>query len=280
MKLITIYRKAQIFLIVDSLFKQMTEFTFPLKVNDLLKFFRKYYNIKIIKFTDFASISGKTLSKTATFFCTNNARIIYDPRSNTYYIYFNDTMPKNRCRWNIVHELSHLYLNHVITKINAVNSDIELPETAYNEMEEEANYFTSCCLAPYPVIISLSCYYKMIHFKGYYTILRTFFGLSKEASYYIAKKLSPLKNFYLDKQALQPYKKYLIDILDTYPQDLFSSPSFLKYQEEIPRIMHIINQKKLNKKFTAHYFEFYTVEDIIEIMLKKESIKWNQAKAL
>lgn len=276
MKLITIYRKAEISLIVDFLFKQMKNFTFPLKVSDLLKFFRKYYKIKLVKFSEFATISGKTISETEKKFCTKDARIIYIPEFNTYFIYYNDTMPNNRCRWNIIHELAHLYLNHAVIKLTAEMNYDELSTEEYTEMEEEANYFTSCCLTPYAVIVGLSCYYKMIRFKGFYTISRTFFGLSKEASYYTSKKLTTLRNFNLNMQSFQPYENYLKYIITTYPQDIFSSRSLLKYQKEIPGIRHIISQKKLNETFNAHYWEFYSVGDVVEIMLKKEYIKWNQ----
>lgn len=280
MKLITTYRKAEISLLVDYLFIQMKNFTFPLKVSYLLKFFRKYYNIKLITFSEYANISGKTMSETAEFFCTNNARIVYIPECNTYCIYYNDTMPHNRCRWNIIHELAHLYLNHAVTKLNAEIDGIQLSTDEYKEMEEEANYFTSCCLTPYAVIVSLSCYYNMIRFKGFYTISRTFFGLSKEASYYTSKKLSTLRNFNLNIQSFQPYERYLKYIITTYPQYIFSSRSLLKYQNEIPGIRHIICKKKLNEEYNAHYWEFYSVGDVIEIMLKKEYIKWNQGYAI
>lgn len=269
--LMTISRKKEISTIVDYLFTQMVDFSFPLKVNDLLKFFLKFYKIKIIKFSEFASIARISLPETAEIFCTNNARIIYDPKETTYYIYYNDNMPKNRCKWNIIHELAHMYLDHPITLLNIKDNEFEIPLSIYEEMEEEANYFTSCCLTPYAAFIGLSCHYNMANFYGYYTIARTFFGLSQEAAYYTADNFSKLKEFNLTKQSFQPYENSLKYIIDTYKKDVFDTPILLKYQKEIPKIREIINHnKEQNEQYHMHYWQFSSVSDVMNANAKQE----------
>jgi Zn-dependent peptidase ImmA (M78 family) len=58
-------------------------------------------------------------------------------------IYYNDSMPRTRVRFSLAHELGHIVLGH---------GDYLVPEN-----EAEANYFSSCLLAPRMAIHYSKC---------------------------------------------------------------------------------------------------------------------------
>mgnify|MGYP000975104856 CR=1 FL=1 len=269
-----ICRKAEISNIVDFLFLQLDNVTFPLKTSTIVNFFKNIYKLQIIKYSEYAAAKNTSINDVSKLFCTDNARIIFVPQDNSYYIYYNDTMPKPRCRWNIIHELAHLYLGHAITKAKASILNLDIPQDKLDEMEHEANYFTSCCVSPYVAVIGLSCYYDMYRLEGYYTILRAFFGLSKESSYYVAKKFSQLTSFGIKSIDLIPYQRYLNERISTFPKNIFTSYGLLKYQEEIPKVCTYIANKVIYQKYEI--WKFTSVGDILEVMLAKTYTDWKQ----
>ena len=62
------------------------------------------------------------------------------PNIFEYRIYYNDTMPRERIRFTIMHELGHIMLDHKEHSILA---------------ETEANYFAGYALAPPPIVAEI-----------------------------------------------------------------------------------------------------------------------------
>jgi hypothetical protein len=270
-----IYRKQEIFLLVDSMYKQIGKCQFPVSINFLNSFFSRFYNIKYIKYSDLMSSTNKDFEGICTTLKTKDARIIFDSSENTYYIYYNDFMPKTRCRWNILHELAHLYLGHAIVELRALNLGLNIPDSKQKDFEAEANFFVKCCVAPYAVVVGLACFYEQIYDEGFYTILRVFFGLSKESSFYIATNLSQLKYFGLTSKHFVPYISYLREKLELFPKGSLNNNSIFRYYYEFYRTEYNIMQTtSLNQKDS---WEFVSVEEILAVLRSEYEVAWSNS---
>ena len=53
------YRKQEIFLLVDSMYKQIGMSKFPVSIKFLNLFFSRFYNIKYVKYSDLMRSTGK-----------------------------------------------------------------------------------------------------------------------------------------------------------------------------------------------------------------------------
>lgn len=89
-----------------------------------------------------------------------------------WYIFYNDSMPKMRIRFTIMHELGHIVLDHT-----------EMSDLA----EIEANFFASYALAPPPLV-------HEIHVEDYLDIARAF-NVSRQCAYYSFKNYKNWLNF-------------------------------------------------------------------------------------
>ena len=270
-----IYRKQEIFLLVDSMYNQIGKCQFPVSINFLNSFFSRFYNIKYIKYSDLMSSTNKDLDSICTTLKTKDARIIFDSSENTYYIYYNDFMPKTRCRWNIVHELAHLYLGHAIVELRALNLGLNISDSKQKDFEAEANFFVKCCIAPYAVVVRLACFYEQIYDEGFYTILRVFFGLSKESSFYIATNLSQLKHFGLTTKHFAPYISYLREKLELFPKGSLNNNSIFRYYYEFHRTEYNIMQtNSLNQEDS---WEFVSLEEILAVLRSEYEVAWSNS---
>lgn len=269
------YRKQEIFLLVDSMYKQIGMSKFPVSIKFLNLFFSRFYNIKYVKYSDLMRSTGKDFNSICKMLKTQDARMIYDSSENIYYIYYNDFMPKPRCRWNIVHELAHLYLGHAIIELNAINLGLRTTKKQQEDFEAEANFFAKCCLAPYAVVIGLACYHGQIHNEGFYTILRVFLGLSKESSFYIATNLSKLKKFGLTSKDFMPYLTYLKEKLELFPKGSLDNNSILRYKYEFYNTEYAIAHSSGAPQHNS--WEFVSVEEILSVLRSEYEVSWSKS---
>lgn len=260
-------RTFEITQLAESLLTQIDSPIFPLKASNLIKLLQKSYTIKLIKFSEFAETANMSLEEVYKLFCTRNARIIFDAKAQIYYIYYNDTMCKERCRWNIIHELAHLILGHCQKAQKVSTLGLMLSDDDCATLEKEANYFTSYCLAPYPLIMFLAAHYGLLNFNGYYIFARSVFKLSKEASYYLANTLSKRTHTQITTKSFEPFIDFIFDFVSTFPQYSITCITMQKYLDEIPYIKHIIDQKQKGIAYNKR-LEYWTIGEILEDMLK------------
>ncbi len=70
-----------------------------------------------------------------------------------WYIVYNDSCSKQRCRFTVAHELGHIFLGHELEKRNRLTKTFK---QSLSYAEQEANIFASRLLAPACVIWALS----------------------------------------------------------------------------------------------------------------------------
>lgn len=117
---------------------------------------------KNILLRKYSSLSSKGLSKSMKISQDGYCILVeeVDGREQ-WYIFYNDTKPKKRVRFTIMHEIAHIELNHT------EHSDLA---------EAEANFFAKYALAPPPLI-------NHIHPDDYLDLSRCF-DISKELAFY------------------------------------------------------------------------------------------------
>ena len=227
--------------------------SFPIKINPVMRCAKKYCcnNLYFIKYTDYASSLGTSIEGAKLQLYSNDGRIMYDSSTNKTYIYYNDTHPKYRIRWNISHELGHLFLNHIEEKLKANNHNLNLSKLRLSKMEEEANYFAKMLIAPLPVVAQFIYHYKMNSFEGAYTILRSIFHLSQEASYYYASQIVKEEQICFDIKTVKPFMPFITNFVQNYNYDVMKIVRE-RYIPEIPYVKNrILNGNYFAGKITS-----------------------------
>lgn len=218
--------------------------TFPIKSHPVMRYAIEKCDgeLYFIPYSKFADDIKATVDGVALKLGTYNAKIISKYPANIHFIYYNDTYPKYRIRWNIIHELGHFFLEHPQEKYLADKHNLELSKLRIEEMEEEANYFTKSLTAPLSVVIQFLHYYQMKTFEGAYVILRSIFKLSQESSYYYAMHIIRQHRITIDINAVKPFIPFITDFIKTYD---FSAMHILqrRYVNEIPGVRIRIMRK-------------------------------------
>ena len=115
----------------------------------------------------------------------------YRPQRNKHAICYNDTTkPRGRIKWTLAHELGHITLGHLRDFPETGTKHPALKKSSYRILEAEANVFARELLAPSTVFIYIAETYNVREALCFYTIARSIFRLSQEASYYIATDLA------------------------------------------------------------------------------------------
>lgn len=106
-------------------------------------------------------------------FGSEDAFTVYE--DGHYSITYNDKIiSPGRIRFTLMHEIGHIYLNHLPDFDQTVLARGGLADTEYELLEKEANIFSSEVLSPYPVL-------KILGWNQYNTIQKHC-GLSKRAA--------------------------------------------------------------------------------------------------
>lgn len=115
----------------------------------------------------------------------------YRDRRDKHIICYNDTIkPCGRIKWTLAHELGHITLGHLRDFPETGTKHPALKKSSYRILEAEANVFARELLAPSTVFIYIAETYNVREALCFYTIARSIFRLSQEASYYIATDLA------------------------------------------------------------------------------------------
>lgn len=209
---------------------------FPIKVKPLINVlikkdlvvhtFNQYTEIENI---DYEGFLFGTHSKDGT--------LRYFPHNASYILLYNKNIQRERKTWTIAHELGHYYAKHHIkiyhyAKKHNITPD-EIPEKLNDAFEQEANCFARYFLAPTSLIQLAMGLLSVRDFISIYTILRTLFRLSKEASYNVATDIYKLDHPDYSKRLCLKYEPAVKSIFSIICNHHFFNTLLLKYQLEI-----------------------------------------------
>lgn len=192
--------------------------------------------------------SNTSFDEICEFFGSKDGTSHYLLKRNKYAVCYNDqVIPQERIKWTLAHELGHISLGHLGDFPQTGTEHPILEKSSYRIFEAEANVFARELLAPSSVFIYIAELYKVHEPLCFYTIARSIFRLSKEASYYIATDLSRNYAIYVKGQpylggihVAEAYSPYLYNhYFKRLPEiDIFST--WLKnYQSEFEFLTHI-----------------------------------------
>lgn len=202
----------------------------PIKITEMLKQLSlegMYFNT----FKQFAEANDIPLALVPCQLKTNNACLKYDKNTGDTYIYYNQDLPKNTKRWDLIHEIGHHTLGHY--RVIEADSGY-LSEQNLKRLEEEANYFAKQVLAPDSLAIAVMAHFNRFDFPFIYMIYRTMFQLGRQASRYCAWHM---EKFYVykkvNKKLIQRYKTPLVKYLNELSDETRFSQFWLYYSLEL-----------------------------------------------
>ncbi len=74
----------------------------------------------------------------------------------TVLVILNHTHPQSRQNSSLVHELSHILLDHKPARVDVTEDELLILNTYDRKQEDEANWLTGCLLLPRQAVVSLS----------------------------------------------------------------------------------------------------------------------------
>jgi Zn-dependent peptidase ImmA (M78 family) len=160
----------------------------------------------------------------------------YSPDSDSYVLLYNKNVQKERKAWTIAHELGHYYAQHLVKKHNYLldNPDIsEVPELMNIVFEKEANFFAREFLAPTSLVQISMVLLRVSDFVSIYTILRSIFRLSQEASYNTATDIHKYRYPDYSKKLCFKYAPAMDYFFNTIIDHHTFNALLRKYQGEI-----------------------------------------------
>lgn len=128
----------------------------PVPVKHIAK---SHKHIKLIKYSAFMTLHGLTYTEMLSFADTCDAFTDYQATTNRYLLCYNDKddviIHSNRYRWNIAHELGHIFLKHHQEHPETRLLRNSLGEQEYTKLEE-ADLFAAYLLVPHSVLLMYS----------------------------------------------------------------------------------------------------------------------------
>lgn len=134
----------------NELFAKEGIIEFPIEPFEIIK------NNKwgLVTYSELAEEYGVTVDEIKAAFQSEDGYTIYDGTNHT--IAYNDTVSVHgRIRFTLMHEIGHIYMNHLIDFDETILRRSNLTETKYKVLENEANSFARNTLAPVIVVKDL-----------------------------------------------------------------------------------------------------------------------------
>lgn len=135
---------------VNNLFAKEKIHSFPIDPFQIIK------NNKwgLMTYSELAQVHGVTVKDIETAFQSEDGYTIYDGVNHT--IAYNDTITvPGRIKFTLMHEIGHIYLDHLIDFDETILARSALTESKYKVLENEANSFARNALAPVVVVKDL-----------------------------------------------------------------------------------------------------------------------------
>lgn len=163
------------------------ERTLPLDLHKALK--SRGYIVRT--YSRIAEKSNASLADVCEALGSKDGTAKYRDRRDKHIICYNDTIkPRGRIQWTLAHEFGHIALGHLSDFPETGTKHPALKNSSYRILEAESNVFARELLAPSTVFIYIAELYNVREPLCFYTIARSIFRLSQEASYYIATDLA------------------------------------------------------------------------------------------
>jgi Zn-dependent peptidase ImmA (M78 family) len=124
---------------------------------------------------------------------SNDGTLRYFPANNFYILLYNEKMQRDRKTWTLAHELGHYYAGHHLKMMAYLKNHKNIPDKLNTVFEQEANCFAKNLLAPPTLIYSILAALHVSDFISIYTIIRSLFQLSQEASFNIATDMTKVQ---------------------------------------------------------------------------------------
>ena len=138
-------KEAVIYVLSSYCQKSGKKLALPIPVKAIAKTFNRF--IRVIPYSRQMKENGLSLNEMIAQSKTEDAYTDYDAISGRYIIYYNDITPakikSNRYRWNIAHELGHIFLNHHKIYKTTRLFRCELSDAEYDLLEDEADRFAA-----------------------------------------------------------------------------------------------------------------------------------------
>ena len=123
---------------------------------DVIAMVRCYKKCRLVPYSIHMKKYGLNYQQMVNFAESEDACAIYKCSKDRYLIFYNDIQPSivnsNRYRWNIIHELGHILLNHhkLLGREHLYRNGFSKKEYTY--LESEANQFAAYVLVPHAVL--------------------------------------------------------------------------------------------------------------------------------
>jgi len=246
------------------------ECTLPFDLHKALK--SHGYILK--KYSRIAEKSNISFNEVYEFLGSKDGTSEYHPRRDKHAICYNDTIKTpERIQWTIAHELGHIVLGHLRDFPETGTAHPALKKSSYRILEAEANVFARELLAPSTVFIYIAETYNVREALCFYTIARSVFRLSKEASYYVATDLARNYEVYAmgarylgGIPVAEMYEDYLREHLFKSLPDVHLFSSWLKnYRHEFELLSYL----GLGKHLELTHPGLRSISDVISTILSK-----------
>ena len=104
---------------------------------------------RLISYARLAEISHVEVRDIAAAFGSGDGCTHYNRTNGRYLVAYSTSAPKSRIRWTLAHELGHILCGHFL-EIEQTGGKVR--DAMWFTMEDEANAFAACVLAPIPAI--------------------------------------------------------------------------------------------------------------------------------
>lgn len=204
----------------------------PIKVKPLINVLIKK-DLIVNTFNQYTDIATIDYNKFICSAPSKDGTLRYFPDTNSYILLYNKNVQRERKTWTIAHELGHYYANHHIKMLNYLKENETIPNELNTVLEQEANCFAREFLAPTCLIQIAMAVLNILDFVGIYTIVRSMFRLSQEASYYIATDMTKCRHPYCSERLYLKYKPAINDFFNIVTDYSSFHALLRKYQREI-----------------------------------------------
>lgn len=164
--------------LVLDIYNRMPKITFPLQPKEIVDYIS---NCKYMSYSDFASLNDCSMQTVIQICESLSGCVQYDIQNDRYLIICNEDSNVfgntiGRQRWTCAHEIGHILCNHFSLSSLQVMSENSFMQESNKQLEQEADFFASTMLAPFPL-------FDLFNINSPVEV-RIHFGLSKQASEY------------------------------------------------------------------------------------------------
>ncbi len=220
--------------LAEKVLLSIKEPVLPIKLKPLINELTNK-DLVVHTFSQYTEIENRDYNEFIKEAPSKDGTLRYLPDDNYYVLLYNKNIQRDRKTWTLAHELGHYYAKHHLELLayQKANEAKEIPPELNRVFEKEANFFAKEILAPPALILMVLVSLRTTDFVSIYTVLRSLFRLSREASYYIAKDITKFKYLQFSPQLYLKYKSTLDHSLKIFLGYNTFYALFKKYRHEI-----------------------------------------------